>query len=487
MQICSQIVFFLCFFSSAYFFQGPSANVNSRFDMALALVEDNTLHIDKYHKNTPDKAFHEGHYYSDKAPGLAFLEAVPLALVHPFFSNFQKPQKFYFQLYAVSLVFALFTGFTGLLFFRFALEILSEDQSFLALTLTLLCFLATLIYPYSTLLFSHQIAGNFLFISFYYLRKLNQLSLCSHLSLAFFISYGCLIEYTCAPWFLIFYIYLLSKSWDKLYPQKFFLSLIPASLVFLLFAFYNTQAFGGIWQIGYGFLASHEFATGMGQGFFGIKIPQPSVMAQLTFSAYRGLFYYNPVLLFSFVSIYFVRKQPEILKIVCFCYAVFFYFLLLNSAYTFWNGGSAFGPRHLVPSLILLCLPMLYLPKKWLTHPLFWILGMLGYFYMFVTTSVFVIIDEVDPQPFWNYIFPFFCDAKLSLGGGYPLIEIFNHGRLHPKWYSFNAGELLGLQGLNSLLPLLLLQILGVSIAYKTSRKSTQCLASYQPSTTLRS
>ena len=38
------------------------------------------LQIDAYHENTQDKAHFQGHYYSDKAPGLVFL-AVPFALI----------------------------------------------------------------------------------------------------------------------------------------------------------------------------------------------------------------------------------------------------------------------------------------------------------------------------------------------------------------------------------------------------------------------
>jgi hypothetical protein len=38
------------------------------------------LSIDSYHVNTGDKAFFNGHYYSDKAPGTAFLASPVVAL-----------------------------------------------------------------------------------------------------------------------------------------------------------------------------------------------------------------------------------------------------------------------------------------------------------------------------------------------------------------------------------------------------------------------
>src|SRR4029077_11460601 len=77
-RIRAFLIFGVIFFSYAYFYEGGGWNQNSRFDMVRAIVEQSTLRIDAYHENTNDKAFANGHYYSDKAPGLALL-AVPIA------------------------------------------------------------------------------------------------------------------------------------------------------------------------------------------------------------------------------------------------------------------------------------------------------------------------------------------------------------------------------------------------------------------------
>ena len=69
----------VAFLSFSYFYEGGGWNQNSRFDLLRAIVERHTLKIDAYHQNTQDKAHFNGHYYSDKAPGLVFL-AVPFAL-----------------------------------------------------------------------------------------------------------------------------------------------------------------------------------------------------------------------------------------------------------------------------------------------------------------------------------------------------------------------------------------------------------------------
>ncbi|RLC78715.1 MAG: hypothetical protein DRJ03_24785, partial [Chloroflexi bacterium] len=48
-------------------------NQNSRLDMVVAVVEDGAFQIDNYVENTVDYAKVGDHYYSDKAPGAAFL------------------------------------------------------------------------------------------------------------------------------------------------------------------------------------------------------------------------------------------------------------------------------------------------------------------------------------------------------------------------------------------------------------------------------
>src|SRR5258708_7418524 len=66
------------FVSYAYFYQGGGWNQNSRFDLVRAILERGTLRIDAYRENTEDKTVANGHFYSDKAPGLVLL-AVPAA------------------------------------------------------------------------------------------------------------------------------------------------------------------------------------------------------------------------------------------------------------------------------------------------------------------------------------------------------------------------------------------------------------------------
>src|SRR5215210_4636827 len=75
----SVALFVLTFIAYAWFFNGGGWNQNAQFDLARALVERQTLHIDGYRVNTGDISWSavsgEWHAYINKPPGVSFLAA----------------------------------------------------------------------------------------------------------------------------------------------------------------------------------------------------------------------------------------------------------------------------------------------------------------------------------------------------------------------------------------------------------------------------
>src|SRR5215218_10414283 len=69
-QLFLALALLLCY---GFFLQQPAWNEYSRYDLVRAVVEEGTVRIDSFHENTGDKAFKDGHYYSDKLPGTAIL------------------------------------------------------------------------------------------------------------------------------------------------------------------------------------------------------------------------------------------------------------------------------------------------------------------------------------------------------------------------------------------------------------------------------
>src|ERR1700690_3168817 len=157
------------FASYAYFFEGGGWNQNSRFDLMRAVVEQHTLTIDAYHGNTGDKAFFRGHYYSEKAPGVAFLAVPFVAAIRPALRAFGVDPTsirglvalaYVATVSAVALPAALGAGCLFLIALRLGATV--NGASFAAVSLGL----ATPYWANSSMLFGHTLAGACLTFSF---------------------------------------------------------------------------------------------------------------------------------------------------------------------------------------------------------------------------------------------------------------------------------------------------------------------------------
>ena len=86
------MLFVLFFVSYGYFFQGGGWNQNSRICLTRALIDQRSFKIDCCKEdsqemefvNTGDWAYRDGHYYSNKSPGLSFMAVPPFALTEIF-------------------------------------------------------------------------------------------------------------------------------------------------------------------------------------------------------------------------------------------------------------------------------------------------------------------------------------------------------------------------------------------------------------------
>ena len=64
------LLFLALFVPFAYFNHSDGWNQGVRIAELHAIVRQGTIRIDAYHQLTGDKAFIEGHYYSEKAPAM---------------------------------------------------------------------------------------------------------------------------------------------------------------------------------------------------------------------------------------------------------------------------------------------------------------------------------------------------------------------------------------------------------------------------------
>jgi hypothetical protein len=196
----------------------------------------------------------------------------------------------------------------------------------------------------------------------------------------------------------------------------------------------------------------------MSQGFQGITGFNPAVLYFITIHRYRGLFYHSPLLvpaIWGWVVMWRTagRRSDAILSI-----SMIVGYLIFNSSYYMWWGGWTNGPRHLIPALPFLIIPLWWV---WRSH---WI-------------GKATIILLAIPSVFWNTL-PAMVDAQIRQG--YQAFQLYNPtltmNYQDPLWHfgikqfllgnlAMNGGNLLGLRGLWSLVPLGgLLSALGVAM-----------------------
>jgi len=90
--------------------------------------------------------------------------------------------------------------------------------------------------------------------------------------------------------------------------------------------------------------------------------PNPYILVRLLFYPYRGLLFYSPILLFSFIGLYWMSKKHKLEAAIVVLTLVSF--LLIVSMRSHWWGGYCFGNRYLTPVVPFLIVPMLYAFNK---------------------------------------------------------------------------------------------------------------------------
>ena len=333
-----------------WIFQGGGWNQNSRFALARALVVRGSVQIDPDADTTGDVAVRGGHVYCDKAPGVSFLAAAALALVGPLAAaagiDSDQPRWWRLVPYLVTLLsISLPVALTAAaLFGELAVRFAPRPALFAIAAV----FLGSPLLAYAGLLYGHALAACLLALGFIALSR-------RRVTLAGFAS-GCaiLVEYTAALGALALLFYAIS---DRELRGKVWTGALAALGPLLLLALYDRAAFGSPFAIGYSNLPGGRY-TGMSSGFFGLRGPTPQSLWQLSFGEHRGLFRYSPVLLLAFAGL---RRGRDIALAI----GLFLAFFLLNASYAYWDGHASFGPRHAVPGLVLLCIPIAAAAQRW--------------------------------------------------------------------------------------------------------------------------
>jgi hypothetical protein len=435
--------------SYAYFYQGEDWNQNSRFDLTRAIVEQQTLRIDAYQENTGDKAFWAGHFYSEKAPGLA-LTAIPVweagrlaaraARKDPSSSRSVVAERYLVTVVSVALPSAVAAG--CLFFLALKLGASVNGAGFAAVALGL----ATPFWCYATVFWGHGPSAACLLFAFtaaVALREFNSpwsdLLLGTSVGLA--AGWATVTEFPAGLPAAILALVALAYAWPSSgrvlrVASGVVIGALPCILVIMIF---NALAFGSPFRLGYTYNVSFPWVK---QGWFmGLTYPKADILREILVGRYRGLLPLAPLVAAAPLGLWLLWTHHARRSALALA-AISLYYVLFNASVGGWNGGACYGPRYLSPALPFLCLPLalLWTRGSVLFRSLLTVLALYG-------AGISLIAVSTDIQP------PSYLKAPVQE----LLWPAFRAGHI-PMSYSdtWNWGRLAGLQGFASLVPLLL-------------------------------
>lgn len=360
-------LFAMCWlvFASAHY-EEPGWNVNSRFALTRAIVERGSFIVDGLVNGegrdyyTEDRAFYEGHYYSDKIIGVSLLGVpargmVRLVEIATGWAPSVATVRYWTTVGSISVCAAL--AATVIASLLLALGATAGQ----ALLLTVAASFGTMLWGYSALFYSYVPAILFALTAYNVLLRARLAGGVGPLAMALAgvaIGASLLCEYTLGIVAAALGVYAIVHGrprWGVVYYG------LAALAVLSVFAVYTLICFDEM-CIPYKHLENKQFLEGMSEGVQGIEGFRLSTLYYITIHPYRGVFWLSPFLLLSLVAVVRMGVESRRFRIDAFMIgAIFLGYVAFNSSYYMWWGGWSMGPRHLIPGLPLMVLPLLWL------------------------------------------------------------------------------------------------------------------------------
>jgi hypothetical protein len=370
-------------------------NQNSRLDMVFAVVDDRSFQIDRYVANTVDYARVGDHYYSDKAPGIAFLGVPLYAAVRPVldlpivqaletrlssnaaFQSTLRPEgsgvlesKVRFAIMQVLLAFVLAavpSALLGVGMYRWLAHVTPDARLRLAAVGGYA--LLSPAYAYSNALYGHQLAAAMLFGAFLlaYAGK-DGMRAGRLVAIGVLLTASVLTEYPSAivagALAVYTWVMLIRKGQGRAVGWL-LLGGAPLAAGWLT---YNTVVFGAPWNLGYSYstlwTAEHQI------GFMSLTVPSVESIWGITFSAFRGLFVLSPLLLLSLAGFVAWWRSGRLRAEWWLAASAGMGMAWFTASSAMWWGGFAVGPRYLLPGLPFLALGLAFALHAWGSRPI---------------------------------------------------------------------------------------------------------------------
>lgn len=389
----------------AFVVQAPGWAQTSYMALSKALL-DGTPQIDKWHWETHDVAYTDGHYYSVKPPGLS-LVTLPLygALreagaegvardariraeaggKYPWGARTLPTESYGYSKkraiaaratiandapigWALGLFGVLVPALILLVVVRRVVERVSPGTGTAAALTLGAC---TMILPFSTLYFSHVISALLAFGAFALLwREREGAPRPLMLVLAGFVAgFAVVFEYPLLIATAILGVYAITRRGESVMRRAVLYGGGAAAGIAPLLA-YNVWAFGSPFHLSYTNAVARVGTSGHAtlglndDGIFGITFPRIGDALMLLFSG-RGLLTLTPVILLAIAGVILLHRDKRYRTEARVILAISIAFFIYNAGYWLPMGGGSPGPRFLIPILPFLAVGLGLAWRRW--------------------------------------------------------------------------------------------------------------------------
>ena len=322
------------------------------------MVEDHSVAIDAQitaHGSHFDLARRDGHFYSDKAPGSSAIAAPVLAIYE---ATHREPRSIERSLLFARTWVMIPISLLALLTLRalcrrLGLSPALSDASMIAVGL------GSSMLHYGAALFGHvQLACAAILAVYALWRALHEQR--DRLALVYFAAAGLAaaiafaIEYQGACICLALACASLSHPSGRR-PRAIIAALVGAAIPIALTLWYNDAAFGGPLQTSYAHLHHAHSRAIHERGLFGVGLPTLASLYGVLLGPARGALWCAPVLLMGTFGLPSLWARARWLAI--YCAVAMAGYALIATGVGIWHGGWGFGPRFLVPVVVIAALP----------------------------------------------------------------------------------------------------------------------------------